>query len=92
MMFLASKDGEAEFKVGVGKARLLAVSKDVESGRALLDKVLATGTADDGAWYLDAELKAATGDLDAALRGAAHVEHRRFDHHLLEAPAPQRLH
>lgn len=52
----------------VGKARLLAVSKDVESGRALLDKVLATGTADDGAWYLDAELKAATGDLDAAIQ------------------------
>ncbi|MDT4844769.1 hypothetical protein FQZ97_787380 [compost metagenome] len=30
------------------------------------------------------------GHLDVALRGAPHVEHRRGDHHLLEAQPPQR--
>jgi putative PEP-CTERM system TPR-repeat lipoprotein len=52
---------------GVGKARLLAVTRDTDGAGALLAKVLASGKADQDAWLLDAELKAAKGEVEPAL-------------------------
>ncbi|MCW0200928.1 MAG: PEP-CTERM system TPR-repeat protein PrsT [Rhodanobacter thiooxydans] len=51
----------------LGKARLAAVMKDVKSARELLDSVLASDKADANAWFLDAELRGAQGEIDAAL-------------------------
>jgi putative PEP-CTERM system TPR-repeat lipoprotein len=51
----------------VGKARLLAVTRDTDGAGALLAKVLASGKAGHDAWLLDAELKASKGQVEPAL-------------------------
>lgn len=50
-----------------GRARLAAVTGDMEGAQRMLDSVLASGSADENAWFLAAELKDATGDSEAAL-------------------------
>lgn len=51
----------------LGKARLAAVTKDVEGARRLLDNVIASDKADENAWFLDGELKTAKGQFDEAM-------------------------
>ncbi|WP_306476743.1 XrtA/PEP-CTERM system TPR-repeat protein PrsT [Methyloversatilis sp.] len=79
--FMATRNNEAAFKsfneaialnaqhtyANVGKARLSAVTQDLDGARRLLDNVLASDVADESAWFLDAELKGAKGDFEAAL-------------------------
>lgn len=79
--YMATRDNEAALKAFdealanspnqpyamVGKARLTAVMQDLDGARSLLDNILASATADENAWFLDAELKQAKGDVEGAL-------------------------
>ncbi|AOF83635.1 putative PEP-CTERM system TPR-repeat lipoprotein [Methyloversatilis sp. RAC08] len=51
----------------LGKARLAAVTKDVDGARRLLDNVMTADSANENAWFLDAELKNAKGQFEEAL-------------------------
>lgn len=79
--YMATRNNEGAFKAfdeaialnaqhvyaNVGKARLSAVTQDLEGARRQLNNVLTSNLADESAWSLDADLKAASGEVEEAL-------------------------
>ncbi|HEY9192391.1 MAG TPA: XrtA/PEP-CTERM system TPR-repeat protein PrsT [Methyloversatilis sp.] len=64
----------------VGKARLLASQDDIEGGKALLKQVMDAGNGGPEAWFLDADINAAQGRVDAAMASYRKVYELKPDH------------